>query len=379
MTTPKSGPVEQPSKANGAQVALTNFEIPQFPYEAGGLLAVEFFSQIDASEYEDVLKKPWKVTHLPPSIQSLTLESFTLGYPAGFLKTLIAELPELRSLVVYSQSFTGTSDASTQDAIAFIEGAKKLRALHLLDVYISPAFVESIGPVIRALEKPLMFIEINYTSRGKDEDLLARVPAAKLPLLIHQGLISCTFNISPPDTQKQETRNASAEDDGVQVLDSRFGKFVVSRLLDEDSAPVIMKHLNITLYPISADELRQILVMHKGLAVLNVSIEVKDIANYKGALVNALGVATNLEQVEIVLCPYGGSEQLDISIDQEEIATLAKTSPKLSSLKVNHLRRLRSSASVECDLVNNKWDIKNVKAGSMTMSNRTKLGKPQPV
>jgi hypothetical protein len=154
---------------------------------------------------------------------------------------------------------------------------------------------------------------------------------------------------------------------------------VVARLLDDDSAPQIMKHLNITLYPISAAELRQILVKHKGLAVLNVSLVVEDSTNYKNPLVEAIVVGTNLEQVEIVLCPSDVHEHLDITVNQEEITNLTKSCTKLSSFKVNHLRRQRSSTAVECILVNNKWDIKKVEAGSTMLSERTRSGKTKPV
>jgi hypothetical protein len=103
------------------------------------------------------------VPALPPSIQSLTLELFSLGYPAGFLGALIDNLPNLKSLVVYSQLFAGISAESQQDAVHFFDKAKELRALHLLDVFARPHFIDQIAPLLRARDRGLVFLEVSYS------------------------------------------------------------------------------------------------------------------------------------------------------------------------------------------------------------------------
>jgi hypothetical protein len=307
------------------------------------------------------------------------LELFTSGYPAGFLKALIAELPELRSLVAYSQVFTGISKETSDDAVAFIKGAKKLRALHLLDAIISPDFVRGIAPIVKELEKPLMFIEINYTNHSNDPASLKRIPAAELPLLVHQGLISCSFNMSPPEVRQGKTEMNISPVDGIQVLNSEFSQTLVERLLQVDSAPKVMKHLNITLYPVSVEQLKKIITKHKGLMVMNVSVEVKDGNVQKQHLFEALVAGTNLEQIEIVLCPPSASEELDLTVEVQGLEALSKACKKLSSFKVNQMRCQKTQPSAECTLIGGKWHIKMSKVQTENLPHRRKGSKQKKV
>jgi hypothetical protein len=356
-----------PSAANGAQVPLEDFNIPQFPREAGGLMALTFTSQIKLDDYSAVLKLPFKVTHLPPSIQSLTLELFAAGYPAGFLKALIAELPELRSLVAYAQTFTGSSNETIEDAVAFIKGAKKLRALHLLDAFVAPAFLKGIAPSIKQLEKPLMFLEVNYTNQALDQDFMSRIPAAELPLLIHPGVISCSFNIAAPENLTDQ------DQDGIRVLDSKYSEALVNALLDDESAPQVMKHLNVTLYLMTTSQLRQVVAKHKGLMVLNVSIIPGDGGKWKTDVLNALAAGENLEQVEIVLCPAVGTTEPEITIEPQTLPVVSEMCKKLESFKVNQLRCQKSKTSVECYKAGGQWkiDVKEVQASELPKLSET--------
>jgi hypothetical protein len=130
---PSAGEKVSPQDAQGAQIPLPNFTIPTFPPEANGLRALTLTSDIKVDEYQDELSKPFSIPPLPSSIESLTLELFSLGYPAGFLSALAERLPNLKSLVIYSQLFAGISQESQNDAIAFFKALPGLRALHLLD------------------------------------------------------------------------------------------------------------------------------------------------------------------------------------------------------------------------------------------------------
>jgi hypothetical protein len=369
----------EPGTANGAQIPLEDFNIPQFPREAGGLMALTLTSAVKLDQYSEILKQPFSVSHLPPSIQSLTLELFALGYPAGFLKALVAELPELRSLVIYSQLFTGTSDEASKDAVAFFKGAKKLRALHLLDAFLAPAFVRDVAPVLKKLEKPLMFLEVNYTNRAEDEDFIRRIPAAELPLLIHPGLISCSFNIAAPDITDDQRQGDHVAQDGIQTLNGKHGEILVEALLDEETAPRVMKLLSIPLYLISTDQLRQLVAKHKGLMVLNVSINVGNDGKWKTDLFNALAAGKNLEQVEIVLCSAAGAGAPDMTIEEQRLVTLSRICKKLASFKVNQLRCTKSKTSVECSMNSGKWNISFNEAKGTEKSKDAKVAKPKAV
>jgi hypothetical protein len=122
-----------PQEAQGAQIPLANFTLPNFPPEANGLRALTLTSDIKVDEYQDELSKPFSISPLPGSIESLTLELFSLGYPPGFLTALAERLPNLKSLVIYSQLFAGISQDSQKDAVGFFKALPGLRALHLLD------------------------------------------------------------------------------------------------------------------------------------------------------------------------------------------------------------------------------------------------------
>ncbi|KIW03322.1 uncharacterized protein PV09_05533 [Verruconis gallopava] len=345
-----------PGMANGAQIPLNDFNLPQLPTEAGGLIALTLTSVISVEQYGNVLQQPWKVTHLPPSIQSLTLESFTRGYPTGFLRALIAELPELRSLIVYGQSFTGASEETEEDAVTFIKGARKLRALHLLDTFITASFVKTIAPVVKSLEKPLMFLEINYTYGRGNNKLTESVPAGELSSLIHHGLISCTFNIAPPENANNGV-DIEPLDDGVQTIDSSFSEFLITSLVGEDSAPRFLKNLNITLYTICIEQFRSLIVKHEGLMALSASISVSNVGTWKGKVFDAIAEGRNLEQVEIVLCPTHQVGELDVSLDEQRLAELSKACKKLKTFKINQRRCIKTKSSLECSVIAGSWKI----------------------
>lgn len=137
------GPPVEPQDAQGAQIPLSSFDIPEFPPSARGLRALTLTSNIKVNEYQPLLARPSNVPALPPGIESLTLELFTLGYPPGFLGALAERLPSLKSVVVYSQMLNGTTVDSQKDAVGFFKKTRDLRALHLLDVYAKPGFFQS--------------------------------------------------------------------------------------------------------------------------------------------------------------------------------------------------------------------------------------------
>jgi hypothetical protein len=361
-----------PRHAQGAQIPMQTFQLPQFPPEAGGLMALTLTSDIKLDEYSDLLSQPASVPPLPRSVQSLTLELFSLGYPPGFLGSLIDRLPDLKSLVLYSQLLSGITSESQDDAVRFFDKAKSLRALHLLDVFAKPTFFGAIAPKLRDREKGIMFLEINYTFRHEDQGFLARVPGDELPLLITPSLISCSLNISVPDRtdDPQDPTNLPTKDgkkndaDGVLAFDQSKSSALVQSLTATESAPRVMKLLNTTLYTISMSQLRSLLEKHSGLLVFSATVDLKPTEECKKELLDALAVCQSLEQVEIVASL---GTQLQEGTHEERSARLANFFPtiadmehlegkckKIANFKSNILRKT-TWQSLEWTKMNDKW------------------------
>ncbi|TKA70013.1 hypothetical protein B0A55_07033, partial [Friedmanniomyces simplex] len=193
------GPPVEANEAQGAQVPLQSFNIPEFPAQARGLKALTLTSDIKVDEYQTYLSQPYSVpTSLPIGVESLTLELFSLGYPPGFLTALASRLPNLKSVVIYSQLFAGITKESQDDAVEFFKRLPFLRALHLLDVFAKPGFFIEAGKWLKyntfdtpgEARRGLMFLEVNYSFRHEDEDFMAKIQATELPSLIGPGLIS---------------------------------------------------------------------------------------------------------------------------------------------------------------------------------------------
>lgn len=161
------GEAVDPAQAQGAQIPLRSFTIPDFPPEAGGLKALTLTADIKVDEYQQQITEPWAIPPLPRSIESLTLELFSMGYPVGFLKQLAQRLPNLKSVVIYSQIFAGITPESATDAIDFFKASPNLRALHLLDVFAKEKFFKECGKWLRyntsdvpgEARRGLMFLE----------------------------------------------------------------------------------------------------------------------------------------------------------------------------------------------------------------------------
>ena len=82
-----------PSEAQGAQIPLQSFTLPDFPPAARGLKALTLTCDIKVDEYQNVLSQPYAIPDsIPYAIESLTLELFSLGYPPGFLARYFEKL-----------------------------------------------------------------------------------------------------------------------------------------------------------------------------------------------------------------------------------------------------------------------------------------------
>ncbi|KAF7588938.1 hypothetical protein BBP40_004979, partial [Aspergillus hancockii] len=216
---------ETQSTPTAAQIPLQTFHLPPFPPEAANLQHLTLTSDIKPTEYGDIINTPLPETAIPPSlpkgIDSLTLELFSLGYPAPFLTKLASVLPNLKALTLYSHLIDGVSEDSRRDAGEFIHNALTgsqenpggLRELHLLDVFARKGFIAGIGDILRDLgELPstggqkdtrsaLRFLEVSYTYRGhSDSEFLSRVPVDELPGLLVGSLVAASLRLlAPPD------------------------------------------------------------------------------------------------------------------------------------------------------------------------------------
>lgn len=342
MATKNGESTEQQSPGSfpaAAQIPLDSFELPDFPAQAQHLKALTLTCDAPLDVYTNLLTKDYKVTNLPPSIESLSLELFSLGYPAGFLKDLAQKLPHLSSLTIFGQLLGGVSSESQEDAANFFSiTGNRLRELHLIDVFAQPGLVGSIGKLLQEGRKPdkdLMFLEVSYTVRYAD-DFLARIPGTELPSLVNSGLITLALNMAPSegpeeevwekDKEKKENgeSNGSAnghangngngngngkQKDGITPLNRSLAGDLVAKLTEERTRPRDLKMLNITLYTISMAQLRMIKLVHTGLLMLSVTVDIdtessqegdEEWVKWKMGILDALGWCGDLEQVEIV-------------------------------------------------------------------------------
>ena len=305
-----------PAQAQGAQIPLQSFSIPEFPPSARGLKALTLTCDIKVDEYQTLLSQNYSVPSLPTGIESLTLELFSLGYPPGFLTELAKRLPNLKSVVVYSQLFAGISNESQKDAVEFFKRLPMLRALHFLDVFAKPHFFQDAAPWLKynTSETPgearrgLMFLEVNYTFRHEDEDFMGRIQATELPLLIGPGLISASFNVSTPETAEEDEEDPSTIQqpggkEGVMAFNKTLSDGLVDVLTKEDTYPRGLRALNSTLYTMTVDQLERTLSTQKNVMVLNVTLDVEPGEATKKALIKAMEPCKGVEQVEIVANP----------------------------------------------------------------------------
>lgn len=259
-----------------------------------------------------------------------------MGYPSGWLSELADRLPNLKSVVIYSQLFAGITPESQADAVNFFKKLQNLRALHLLDVFAKEKFFREAGKWLRyntsdtpgEARRGLMFLEVNYTFRHEDEDFLHKIWATELPDLVGPGLISCSFNVSTPDNVEDDPDDPSniqqaGNKEGVMAFNKSLADDPVIALTKEEISPKGLMALNLTLFTLTLKDLKTLLDVQCHVKVLSVTLEVEPGEEYKKELMRALEVCKNLEIVEVVANPslqffmevcdiYIMSDQLDI-------------------------------------------------------------------
>ena len=347
----------------GAQVSLQKFQLPEFPPEASHLIGLTLTSDVKPTEYSTLLSTPLAPEAIPASIpadiESLTLELFSLGYPAPFLTELGKALPNLKSLTIYSQLIDGVGDESRKDAGEFFndvlvgKGRKSggLRELHLLDVFCRKGFMAGLGAILEDLHETdaeksvLRFLEISYTYRGhSDPEFLNRILGDELPTLLSPSLMAASFNLAaaPASSSASDSKEeppsdpADVDENGVPIPGRRPegimplaqtspGTVMLVKKLagnieetemekstkDDDEprapgsgpGPRSLKLLDTTLYSIDLTQFGDVISSQKGLSVLSASVVVSPTEYWKDHLLEVLRRGKDLEIIEIVGVP----------------------------------------------------------------------------
>lgn len=261
-----------PSQARAAQIPLKDFNLPTFPPEAftAGLTSLILTSDIKPDEYTSCLSSPFSVPELPPSITSLTLELFSLGYPIGFLSALGKEVPGLKALTIYSQLFAGTTEESVEDAVSFLKGAKGLQEVHILDVFAPPGVFTKL---IDALAPEVKFVEISYTYRHSDPGFLGSLPAGEVEGVVREGLVGLTISVGAPDGSGEDEEDKEGTEVGVKIVRGKDALTVVEKLVSAGKGLVM---LDVTMFELSVEDLGVLLGACGKLKVLNVAVVLED-------------------------------------------------------------------------------------------------------
>ncbi|EYE98136.1 uncharacterized protein EURHEDRAFT_409453 [Aspergillus ruber CBS 135680] len=352
LQTPK--PLKRPLP-NAAQIPLRTFQLPNFPPEAAHLKELTLTSDIKQSEYSDLLASTASSDaiskSIPEGIESLTLELFSLGYPASFLTNLAQSLPNLKALTLYSHLIDGISDASRKDAGEFIfntlvgngNNGGGLRELHLLDAFCRKGFYAGVGETLEDLyldgeaASAMLLLEVSYTYRGhSDPGFLSRVHGDEIPLMLVPSLIAVSLRLSPPPLDQAasgfsnglpyDPADVDAEGNpipgqkpqgiipfpsthpGTALLVEKLTPTLETPEGETEGPPIpgpqALKMLDSTLYTLTLDELSRILGHQTHLAVLNASVIVGKNEPAKKSILNTIRSASPaLETVELVGVP----------------------------------------------------------------------------
>ena len=286
-------------------VPLRSFDIPvslQHAVAADGLTKLTFENALDFDEYKRQLEFS-RSPSIPPissTVHTLVLSNFFLGYPAGFLTALGDRLANLHNLTIANQRFTGTSLEAAREAERFITRIPDLVDLHMVDVFLPRGFLSIIGE--HQKKKPeaegLLVLQVDYTYRevpssGGDPitETLERTSFPEVHMLITPSLSWVSFKMLPHDAS------------GMIPYWKHATGPLVTALTHDETAPKALKHLKITAFQLTLDELRAVLGKHPRIMNLDVTLRLETTDGYLESLCEILGLCPNLCQVEIVTFP----------------------------------------------------------------------------
>jgi len=399
-----------------AQIPLQTFTIPTFPPQASRLRELTITADIKLDEYQELLTKHqlqsqsqeqlapnthsrrssdsassslvFHAPNLPPTVSSLTLELFSLGFPAGWLRSVGRSLKNLRSLVLFSCLVDGLSEESRKDA-GFFFNIVNLRDLHVIDSFARPGFWRELGEDLTTrnivtrgasengdgdepkAEQKLRFLEMSYTYRGHtDPEFMARLAGEELPDLLVEGLMAASFNLAPPlppapaEEGQEALEDPANLDENGELFDkkrpegilpfqvnSRAGAALLKRFQQFSTGKGLahLKMLNLSMWTLRAEEVGQVLYScaaggSGSLGDLCVSVSLDE--SWWDALLQGLtGNSQVLEGLEIVGVPSdSGKEQASTTLAEEvfektkDLEKLRAACPRLFKFEMSILR-----------------------------------------
>lgn len=341
--SPQADPDLDPAlEPNAAQIPLQAFHLPPIPAQLSALKHLTLISDIKPTDYASLLSEPLSADaipdSLPKSIETLTLELFSLGYPAPFLSRLGKALPGLKEVTLFSHLFDGVSEESRRDAGEFMGDFLRcggdgggVRGLHLVDVFCRKGFLAGLGCVLGdnaekdggADATALHFLEVSYTYRGhSDPGFLSSIPGDELPSLIVPSLTAVAFRLAstsestidselfggfpndPADVDENGSRIAGKKPQGIIPLPSTHPG--ADLLMEKLTLGKVggLGLLDCTLYTVTLSQVAEILSYQRALTMLCTSVFVHADLQTKETLLDTLQYASKaLDTVEIVGVP----------------------------------------------------------------------------
>ena len=342
-----------------AQIPLQAFKLPAFPEQASRLRSLTLTADVKLDEYQALVQHPPSndetfniPSNLPESITHLTLELFSLGFPAGYLSSIASSLPNLKSLTLFSCLVDGISESSRSDAESFFGKLPLLTELHVLDTFARVGFWQKIARRFEeqaklsreaGSEEGLKVLEVSYTYRGfGDEDFLARVGGEEWADWVLDGAVGLAFGLLPEtasDTENgdgNETKGKELEGVLPFAVDSRASESLRKKFAVESTGSLHrLKMLDLSLWTLRPLEVGAILKScseQQGRSTkivdLTVSLLMED--SWWSKFVEAIGTAGgSLEGLEIVGVPSETEEmraavQNGRSKEASEVALLGR-------------------------------------------------------
>ncbi|CZS88463.1 uncharacterized protein RCO7_04376 [Rhynchosporium graminicola] len=294
-----------PSDARAAQIPLQSFNLPTFPPAAlsSGLTSLILTSDISLRDYQKLIGEPFSVPDLPSTITSLTLESFSLGYPPGFLTELGKKIPRVKSLTLYSQLLAGTTGYGQDDVKTFFRLQGGLRELHLLDVFTPAGFYTALA---ESTAPGLNFLEVNFTYRHSDPKFLSSVPSREIVEFLKRGksarggaLLGLTASISAPDVTDDEDDREGTEV-GILPVEREHASELVDVLKDVGAEMVM---LDLTMFELSIKQVEHVVEKCRKVKILGLTVTVEKGWGEVFEAIGKEGGAAEVEVLELVGVP----------------------------------------------------------------------------
>lgn len=239
------------------------------------------------------------IPQLSQSIIKLTLSHFSWGYPTGFLSTLGERLPDLKSLRLYRQNITGPNTETRHDAQQFLCRIPDLVDLYMSDVHGDPYFFIDLGEAFkRPGQQGLLILYVEYTFDIDIDDLVLKLPIPELRHLIHPAIADLNFNMNPKASKLR----------GIMPWPPSGTPGIIEALVGSTTAPRRLKCLTLTLVQLTLEQLRVVLLTHRGLSLLRVAIRLENPDTHLRTLLDILILCPNLRAVEIVVIPSALNE-----------------------------------------------------------------------